>query len=156
MPLTILIDADACPVKDECYRVAERHGADVKVVANQWMRVPREPWLEMVKVSDGFDAADDWIAEHAATGSVVVTSDILLAERCVASGAEVLSATGKVFTEANIASSVATRNLMQDLRAGVGNEMLGGPKPFSAADRSRFLQALESACRRAKAVSTNS
>ena len=150
--LQIFIDADACPVKDEIYRVAERLDAAVFVVANQWMRTPRDDRITMVKVSDGFDAADDWIAERAARGHVVVTADILLAERCVPSGAEVISPTGKPFTAQNIGSAVATRAIMADLRAGVGSETIGGPAPFSKADRSRFLQALDAACRRAKRV----
>ncbi|WP_370190700.1 YaiI/YqxD family protein [Qipengyuania sp.] len=139
---TILVDADACPVKEEIYRVAERHGAHVRVVSNSMFRVPVNERVKRVVVSDGFDAADDWISEHASPSSVVVTADILLAERCLKRGAQVLAPNGKSFDAASIGSAVATRAIMEDLRAGMDG-MGGGPPPFSKADRSNFLQALD-------------
>lgn len=146
--IRIWIDADACPVKDETYKVAERYGVPVSVVANQYMRVPREEWLDLVVVSDGFDAADDHIAEKCDTGSVVITADILLAERCLKQGATVIGSNGKPFTENSIGGAVASRALMNDLRAM--GEVSGGPAPFSKADRSRYLQALDLAVGRLK------
>jgi uncharacterized protein YaiI (UPF0178 family) len=139
--ITILVDADACPVKDEIYRVAYRTGAGVVVVSNQWLRVPQHSQVRRVVVGDGFDAADDWIAEAADRLSVVVTSDILLADRCLKKGASVLAPTGKPFTSASIGGAIATRAIMADLRAG--GDQMGGPAPFAAADRSRFLGALD-------------
>jgi uncharacterized protein YaiI (UPF0178 family) len=150
MTIRILVDADACPVKDEIYRVAERHKARVSVVSNSPFRVPTGPLVERVVVSGGFDAADDWIAERAALRqaqnerTVVVTADILLADRCVKAGATVLAPTGKPFTSASIGGAVATRAIMADLRAGADG-LIGGPKPYAKADRSRFLQALDAA-----------
>lgn len=141
--MRVLVDADACPVKDEVYRVAERHGARVAIVSNSWFRVPVLPWVERVVVSDGFDAADDWIADHAGPDAVVVTADILLADRSLKAGAMVLAPTGRPFTTASIGSAIATRAIMADLRAG--GDQLGGPAPFAKADRSRFLQALDTA-----------
>ena len=141
-PVTILVDADACPVKEEIYRVAERHKAHVRVVSNSPFRVPVSERVKRVVVSDGFDAADDWIAENANEHSVVVTADILLAERCLKMGARVLAHTGKPFDAASIGSAIATRAIMEDLRAGMDG-IGGGPPPFSKADRSRFLQALD-------------
>jgi uncharacterized protein YaiI (UPF0178 family) len=141
--IRILVDADACPVKDEVYRVAERHGVAVAIVSNSHFRVPPLPWVERVVVSDGFDAADDWIAEAADALSVVVTADILLADRCLKAGATVIAPTGKPFTGASIGGAIATRAIMADLRAG--GEQLGGPAPFSKTDRSRFLQSLDTA-----------
>ena len=143
-PIRILVDGDACPVKDEIYRVAERHKAHVSVVSNSPFRVPVGPRVERVVVSGGFDAADDWIAERAGERTVVVTGDILLADRCVKAGAVVLAPTGKPFTSASIGGAVATRAIMADLRAGADG-LMGGPKPFAKADRSRFLQALDAA-----------
>ncbi|QNO25435.1 YaiI/YqxD family protein [Sphingopyxis sp. OPL5] len=140
----ILVDADACPVKDEIYRVAWRHEVAVKVVSNSRLRVPDHPLIERITVSDGFDAADDWIAEAATPRSIVVTSDILLADRALKTGATVLAPTGKPFTLASIGPAIATRAIMADLRAGMGDGM-GGPPPFSKADRSAFLQALDTA-----------
>ncbi len=140
-PLTILVDADACPVKEEIYRVAYRTGAQVVVVSNQWLRVPQHPQLRRVVVGDTFDAADDWIAEAADARSVVVTSDILLADRCIKKGASVLAPTGKPFTAASIGGAIATRAIIADLRAG--GDQIGGPAPFSPADRSRFLNGLD-------------
>ncbi|MEH3146564.1 MAG: YaiI/YqxD family protein [Methylobacterium frigidaeris] len=143
MTITIYVDADACPVKDEVYRVAGRCGCHVVVVANAFLAVPREPWIERVVVSDGFDAADDWIAERAGAGSIVVTADVPLASRCVKAGATVVAPNGKPFSESSIGMALATRNLMQDLREA--GAVTGGPRPFSAKDRSAFLGALDRA-----------
>lgn len=146
--VSIYVDADACPVKDEVYRVAARHGLHVFVVANSFLNVPREPWIERVIVGDRLDEADDWIAERAGAGDIVVTADVPLASRCVKAGAMALSPAGKPFSDASIGMALATRNLMQDLReAGM---VTGGPKPFSAKDRSTFLGALDQAVRRAQ------
>jgi uncharacterized protein len=141
--IRILVDADACPVKDEIYRVAERHGARVAIVSNQWLRVPVADWVERVVVGDGFDAADDWIAGEANGRSIVVTGDILLADRALKAGAAVIAPNGRPFTSASIGGAIATRAIMADLRAG--GEQLGGPAPFSKQDRSRFLSALDEA-----------
>lgn len=146
--IAIYVDADACPVKDEVYRVAARYGLHVYVVANSFMTLPREPWIERVIVSDGFDAADDWIAERAAPGAIVVTADVPLASRCVKAGASVLAPNGKAFTDASMGMALATRNLMQDLREA--GAVTGGPRPFSAKDRSAFLGALDRAVVRAR------
>jgi uncharacterized protein YaiI (UPF0178 family) len=146
--IEIYVDADACPVKAEVYRVAERHRVKVFVVANSFMAVPNDPLVERVIVSSGFDAADDWIAERARRGSVVITADIPLAHRCVTAGADVIGPTGRPFTEASIGMALATRNLMEDLRAM--GDVTGGPKPFSAKDRSAFLSALDLAIVRLK------
>src|SRR3954469_25159995 len=143
IPIQILIDADACPVKDEVYRVAWRREVPVKVVSNSWLRVPAHPLIERVVVSDKFDAADDWIAGAADARTVVVTGDILLADRCLKTGATVIGHNGKPFTAASIGGAIATRAIMADLRAG--GDALGGPAPFAKADRSRFLQALDAA-----------
>ena len=142
-PLRILVDADACPVKEEIYKVAFRRQVPVHVVSNMRLRVPDHPLIARVTVSDAFDAADDWIADQADARAVVITSDILLADRCLKAGATVLSATGKPFTHASIGSAIATRAIMADLRAG--GEAIGGPAPFAKTDRSRFLQALDEA-----------
>ena len=144
-PLTILVDADACPVKEEIYRVAARFRAQVVVVSNAPFRVPQSPLVRRVVVSDAFDAADDWIAEEAARTAprcVVVTGDILLAERCLKAGARVIAHNGKPFDAASICTAIATRAIMADLRAGMDG-IGGGPAPFAKADRSRFLQALD-------------
>lgn len=141
-PVTILVDADACPVKAEIYKVAQRYGAAVKVVTNSPFRVPNDAMIELVMVSDAFDAADDWIAEHSGPRSVVVTGDILLADRCIKAGAQVLAHNGKPFDAASIGSAIATRAIMADLRAGMDG-VGGGPAPFSKADRSRLLQSLD-------------
>ncbi|UOR16483.1 YaiI/YqxD family protein [Qipengyuania aquimaris] len=141
-PVTILVDADACPVKEEVYRVAARHKAHVRVVSNSPFRVPVNERVKRVMVSDGFDAADDWIAENATPSTVVITADILLAERCLKTGATVLRHDGKSFDAASIGSAIATRAIMEDLRAGMDG-VGGGPPPFSKADRSNFLQALD-------------
>lgn len=142
--IRILVDADACPVKDEIYRVAGRHKVPVSVVSNSPFRVPVGPLVERVLVSGGFDAADDWIAERADARSLVVTADILLADRCLKAGATVIAPNGKPFTQASIGGAIATRAIMADLRSGLG-EGIGGPAPFAKADRSRFLQALDQA-----------
>ncbi|WP_073975930.1 YaiI/YqxD family protein [Erythrobacter donghaensis] len=145
-PVTILIDADACPVKDEIYRVAERYRAEVRVVSNAPFRIPESPRVKRVVVSDSFDAADDWIARAADGRSVVVTGDILLAERCLKAGARVLGHKGDEFTAASIGGAIATRAILADLRAGMDGptgSAGGGPAPFGKADRSRFLQALD-------------
>lgn len=147
--LVILVDADACPVKEEIYRVAWRHEVAVKIVSNSRLRVPEHELIERVVVSDGFDAADDWIADAASPHSVVVTADILLADRALKAGATVLAPTGKPFSMASIGPAIATRAIMADLRAGMG-EGMGGPPPFSKADRSAFLQALDAALVRLK------
>ena len=140
----ILVDADACPVKDEVYKVAWRRGVAVKLVSNMRLRVPEHPLIERVVVADRFDAADDWIVEAADERSVVITGDILLADRCLKKGATVIGHNGKPFTAASIGGAIATRAIMADLRAGAA-ELGGGPAPFAKADRSRFLQALDEA-----------
>ena len=142
-PVRIFVDADACPVKEEIYKVAWRRAVPVKVVSNAHLRVPDHPLIERVVVSDRFDAADDWIAGEADTRTVVITGDILLAGRCLKAGATVIGQNGKPFTSASIGGAIATRAIMEDLRAGVG--MTGGPSPFVKTDRSRFLQALDDA-----------
>lgn len=141
--IRILVDADACPVKEEVYRVAFRREVPVSVVSNSHLRVPQHPLVDRVVVSDKFDAADDWIAEAADKRTLVVTGDILLADRCLKSGATVIGHNGKPFTAASIGGAIATRAIMADLRAG--GEVVGGPAPFAKADRSRFLQALDEA-----------
>ena len=146
----ILVDGDACPVKDEIYRVAWRTDVPVTIVSNSHFRIPDHPLIDRVVVSDGFDAADDWIAEAANASAIVVTADILLADRCIKAGATVLSPTGKPFTASSIGAAVATRAIMADLRAGAGSEGIGGPKPFAKEDRSRFLSALDAAIVRLK------
>ena len=142
-PIAIYLDADACPVKDETFRVAARYGLHVYVVANSFLNLPRESWIERVVVGGGLDAADDWIAERAGTGAIVVTADVPLASRCVKAGAVALAPNGKPFTEANVGMALATRDLMQSLREA--GAVTGGPKPFSRADRSAFLGALDRA-----------
>lgn len=139
----LYVDADACPVKDEVYRVAERYGLRVTLVAASWMRIPSKPNLSLEVVEQGFDAADDWIVEHATRDDIVITADIPLAARCIERGATVLGPTGRPFTEAGIGDVLATRNLLSDMR-GAGM-VSSGPPPFSARDRSRFLQALDRA-----------
>lgn len=142
--IQILIDADACPVKDETYRVAVRYKVPVVVVSNSPIRTPRgDPLISRQLVSDAFDAADDWIVEHAGPGTVVISADILLADRCLKLGAVVIAPNGKPFTTASIGGAIATRAIMADLRAG--GDVVGGPPPFSAADRSRFLSSLDEA-----------
>jgi len=142
----IYVDADACPVKDEIYRVAARHRLPVSVVAGSFIRVPQDPLIERIAAGPGMDAADDWIAERAGKGDIVITSDIPLASRCVKSGAEVIAPNGKPFTEQSIGMTLAVRNLMTDLRSS--GEVTGGPKSYSPRDRSAFLSALDQTIRR--------
>ena len=139
--MRIFVDADACPVKQEVYLVAERHGVEVTLVANSWLRTPNEKWLTLEVVGDAPDAADDWIVEHLQAHDIVITADILLASRCLEKNARVLGPTGKPFDESNIGDAVATRDLLSHLR-DVG-ETTGGPPPFQKRDRSRFLQQLD-------------
>jgi hypothetical protein len=146
--IQILIDADACPVKDETYRVAARYKVLVTVVSNSPIRTPRDPLISRKIVSDAFDAADDWIVEQAGPGTIVITGDILLADRCIKLGAVVISNSGKPFTSASIGSAIAVRAIMADLRAG--GDAVGGPAPFSGADRSRYLSSLDEAVNRLK------
>ncbi len=139
--MRIFVDADACPVKREIFRVAERYGLPVTLVAAAPMRVPEAPWIRMEVVGQGFDAADDRIVERVGRGDIVVTADIPLASRCLAKGARVLGPTGREFTGDNIGDLLATRDLMAELRgAGVAT---GGPPPFTPRDRSLFLQKLD-------------
>ena len=167
-PITIYVDADACPVKNEVYRVAERHGIKVMVVSNSPIAVPRDPMIERVVVAAGMDAADDWIAERVSgsadggavpetgsapkkspiRGDIVITADIPLASRCVKAGAMAIAPTGRVFTEDSMGMTLATRNLMDSLRSA--GESTSGPKAFSARDRSSFLSALDQAIVRLK------
>lgn len=137
----IWVDADACPVKDEVYRVAGRHGVTVILVSNAYLRLPGLDYVTQVVVTDSFDAADDHIAENADKASVVITTDILLAERCLKLGAVVLAPNGRPFTENSIGTAIATRAIMADLRAG--GAQMGGPAPFAKSDRSRFLSTLD-------------
>ena len=139
--LNIFVDADACPVKKEVYRVASRHRLKVTLVANSWMRVPKEPWISLEIVAAGFDAADDWIVEHVQLHDIVITADIPLASRCLKKGARAIDPTGKPFREDNIGDAIATRNLLSELR-GAG-EITGGPAPLKKGDRSRFLYHLD-------------
>ena len=147
-PIIVYVDADACPVKDEVFRVAARHGLRTIVVSNSFMNLPRDPMVERVVVSAGFDAADDWIAERARRGTVVVTADVPLAHRCVTAGADVIAPNGRPFSAASIGMQLATRDLMADLREA--GTVTGGPRPFSPRDRSAFLQALDLAIVRLK------
>ncbi len=137
----IFVDADACPVKNEIYRVAQRYGIAVVLVANAWMRIPQHTLIHLEVLPGGFDAADDWIAERAGRGDIVITADIPLAGRCLAQGARVLGPSGKPFTEDNIGDALATRELLSGLR-DMG-EVGPGPPPFSRRDRSLFLQQLD-------------
>ena len=139
--LAIYIDADACPVKQEVYRVAARYGLHVTVVANTPMRVPDADGVELVVVDDQFDAADDWIVEQVTTSDIVVSADIPLAARCLEKGARVLDPRGGVFTEDSIGEALASRELLSQLRE-MGT-ISGGPAPFEKRDRSRFLQQLD-------------
>ncbi len=139
----ILVDADACPVKEEIYRVAFRLEVPVTMVSNTHFRIPQHSLVTRIVVGAGFDAADDWIVEHAHAASVVVTADILLADRCLKAGAAVIAPNGKPFTTSSIGNAVAVRAIMSDLRAG--GDRIGGPPPFAKEDRSRFLSALDTA-----------
>lgn len=146
--IQIYVDADACPVKDEIYKVAERYGLKVFVVSNSPIATPRTPMIERVLVGDKPDAADDWIAGQASASDVVITADVPLADRCIKAGASVISPNGRVMTEDSIGNTLATRNLMQDLRSA--GHVTGGPKPFQPRDRSSFLSALDAAIVRLK------
>jgi len=146
--IRILVDADACPVKEEIYKVAWRHEIPVTLVSNSWFRVPAHPLIERVVVGAAFDEADDWIAERADPRAVVITGDILLADRCLKAGAAVIAPNGKPFTANSIGAAVAIRAIMADLRSGIGQT--GGPAPFAKTDRSRFLAALDEALARMK------
>ena len=139
--MQILVDADACPVKEEIYKVALRHEVPVTIVSNSWIRVPQHPLIKRQTVEATFDAADDWIAAAAGPKTIVVTADILLADRCLKAGGAVVAPNGKPFTDASIGAAIATRAIMADLRAG--GDQLGGPPPFAKQDRSRFLSALD-------------
>jgi len=139
--LHIYIDADACPVKQEVYRVADRCRLKVTLVANSRMRTPDEQWINLVVVDHGFDAADDWIVDHVQALDIVITADVPLANRCIKAGARVVGPTGRPFTDDNIGSAVATRNLLEELRCA--GEITGGPPPLQKRDRSRFLQKLD-------------
>ena len=141
MPIEIYIDADACPVKDEVYRVAQRYGLKTFVVSNAPILVPRSPLIERVVVNAGPDMADHWIAEHVVPGDVVITNDIPLADRVLKAGANAIAPNGKPFDERSIGVAVAQRALMEQLRST--GAVLGGPKPFDRNDRSRFLQSLD-------------
>ena len=141
--LQILIDADAERVKDETYQVAARYQVPVVVVSNSPIRVPREPLISRQLVSAAFDAADDWIADHTGPGTIVITADILLADRCLKLGAAVIAPNGNPFTSASIGSAIAVRAIMADLRAG--GDIVGGPPPLRKTDRSRFLSSLDQA-----------
>ncbi|MCK5842260.1 MAG: YaiI/YqxD family protein [Candidatus Sabulitectum sp.] len=139
--LDVFVDADACPVKQEVFRVAKRYGLQVILVSNSWMRIPASSWLELVVVDKGADVADDWIVEHAGKDDIVISGDIPLASRCLKKGAAVIGNTGRPFTENNIGDVLSLRNLLTDLREQ--GMITGGPKPFAKKDRSRFLQALD-------------
>lgn len=145
--VTLFVDADACPVKDEVFRVAARLGLRVFVVSNAWMRLPDDPAIERVIVGQGLNVADDWIAERAGRGAVVITNDVPLADRCVKAGARVVAPNGRVFDQASIGMALATRDLMEDLRSA--GQTTGGPRPFGPRDRQTFLQSLDREVRRA-------
>jgi len=141
--LNIYVDADACPVKEEVYRVAKRYGLDVTVVANSWMRVPGGSGIRLKVVGGDFDAADDWIVDNVEGDDIVISADIPLAARCLEKGAAVIGPGGRPFTEENIGEVMATRDLLSELRET--GEVTGGPPPFGKKDRSRFLQRLDEA-----------
>jgi uncharacterized protein YaiI (UPF0178 family) len=144
----IYIDADACPVKDEVYRVATRYGLAVFVVCNSWIRTPADPRVTLALVDEGPDVADDWIAERAGAGDIVITADIPLAQRTLDRGAQALHPNGRLFTRDNIGGALASRAIGEHLRSM--GEMTSGPRAFSPADRSRFLQSLDAAVIRAR------
>ena len=139
--LDIYVDADACPVKQEIYRVAKRYSLKVILVSNSWMRAPESSWLELIVVDKGADVVDDWIVEHVESDDIVISGDIPLASRCIKKDAQVLGNTGRPFTEENIGNVLSIRNLLHDLREQ--GTMIGGPKPFAKKDHSRFLQELD-------------
>ncbi len=142
-PITIYIDADACPVKDEVYKVAGRYGLKTFVVANAFLQIPASPLIERVIVESGPDIADDWIAERVEAGDVVITNDIPLAERVLAAGGSAIAPNGRAFNNNSIGSAIAQRAIMEQIRST--GEITGGPRPFTAADRSQFLQAMDQA-----------
>ena len=144
--ITIYVDADACPVKAEIYKVAERHEVPVLVVSNSFINIPRHPLFQRMIVGEGLDVADNWIAERVGPGSIVITADIPLADRCIKAGAIAIAPNGRAFTPDSIGMALATRNLMTDLREA--GTVTGGPKPFSPRDRSSFLSELDLAIRR--------
>jgi uncharacterized protein YaiI (UPF0178 family) len=146
--IIIYVDADACPVKAEVYRVAQRHRVRVVVVSNSLIAIPPDPLIERVVVASGPDVADDWIAGRAGRGAIVVTADVPLAARCLKAGADAIGPAGRAFTDDSIGMTLATRNLLTDLRAA--GQITGGPRPFAARDRSAFLSALDLAIGRLK------
>ena len=146
--ITIFIDADACPVKDETYKVAARYGLKTFVVSNSFMQIQASPLIERVVVDAGPDIADDWIAERAVKGDIVVTNDIPLADRVLKSGAAAIKPNGQPFTADSIGSALAQRSIMEHIRST--GEITGGPRPFDRADRSRFLQALDTAIQKSR------
>ena len=146
--LDIYIDADACPVKQEVFRVAERCGLSVTLVANSWMRTPQNSWIKLVVVNDHLDAADDWIAEHAGENDIVVTGDIPLAFRSLKKGALALGTKGVEFTEDNVVGALAARDILAEMRES--GTITGGPAQFEKKDRSRFLQSLDQMIRRVR------
>jgi uncharacterized protein YaiI (UPF0178 family) len=139
--MDVYIDADACPVKDEVYRVASRYGLQTHVVSNAFLNIPLHPRIARVVVDAGADVADDWIAERVAPGDIVVTSDIPLAERVLAAGATPIAPTGRIFTRDSIGAAIAHRAILEQIRSN--GTITGGPPPFAKSDRSRFLQALD-------------
>lgn len=145
---SLYVDADACPVKDEVYRVGGRYGLPVFVVCNSWIRTPPDPRITLVVVDEGPDVADDWIAARAGAGDIVVTADIPLAQRALAAGAQAVHPAGRPFTADNIGGALASRAIGEHLRSM--GEITGGPRPFAPADRSRFLQALDAAVVKAR------
>ena len=146
--ITIFIDADACPVKDETYKVAARYGLKTYVVSNSFMQIPASPLIERVIVDAGPDIADDWIADRAVAGDIVITNDIPLADRVLKSGAAAIKPNGQPFTADSIGSALAQRSIMEHIRST--GEITGGPRPFDRADRSRFLQALDTAIQKSR------
>lgn len=144
--LHIFVDADACPVKQEVYRVAARYNLEVTLVANSWMRIPDSESIYLIVVKEGPDMADDWIVDHLSTGDIVITADIPLASRCLEKGADVIGTNGRPFTEDNIGDALASRDLMADLRSA--GEITGGPTALTKRDRSRFLQKIDEAIQR--------
>jgi uncharacterized protein YaiI (UPF0178 family) len=146
--LRIYVDADACPVKDEVFRVAQRHEIDVVLVSNKWMKTPESKQIRLEVVGGKFDEADDWIVEHVEADEIVVSADIPLAARCLGKNAHVLGPKGRAFTKDNIGESLANREIMSQLRDG--GVMTGGPAPFQKKDRSRFLQSLDRMIRSVK------
>ena len=149
----IYVDADACPVKKEVYRVANRYRLGVTLVSNSRMRIPKEPWIALKIVEDGFDAADDWIVKQVQSYDIVITADILLANRCLKKGARTLGPSGNPFTEDNIGQAVAARDLLSELRST--GEITGGPAPFKKRDRSRFLQKLDNTVQAIRRIDTS-